>query len=77
MLRPDNATPYKVFQRVRHQHIMGFGGAIDLNLCSVYPYMDICGIKKEDQQRCLDLVHMAYQHVESTLREQRDQKAKK
>jgi len=77
VLRADNAIPFKVFQRVKHQHIMGFGGAIDLNLCAVYPYMDICNIPKEDQSRCLDLVHTAYQHVESKLREQRDHKAKK
>ena len=55
---PENAEVYGIYSIVQDQHIMGYGGPVELNLIPVFKMMEMRGV--EDKERCLELIRMAY-----------------
>ena len=64
---PENQNAMQVFGLVKDQHIMGFKGPIELNLCPVFDVMRMLKIK--DKMDCLEKVKAAYNHRIILLRE--------
>jgi len=56
----ENAESVAVYLKVRNQHIMGFGGPVDLNFTSVDFVLDMMEI--EDKKHVFEKVHRMYQH---------------
>ena len=64
---PENNDFFKVFMKVQNQHIMGFGGPVDLNFSSVEFIMDIYDIP--NRRVVFDKVHKLYQITVAAMRE--------
>lgn len=60
-LMPDNQEIFDLFMMVRNQHIMSFGGPVDLNLNSIEFAMETLGIKntKETFGKVYSLYHIS------------------
>lgn len=59
-IMPENADSVAIYLKVRNQHIMGFGGPVDLNLMSVKFAFEMLNI--ESSAHIFDKVHRMYQH---------------
>ena len=55
---PENLEAVQVFQLIQNQHIMSFGGPIDLNLPAMEFVMKILGL--EGRKDVFDLAYFAY-----------------
>jgi len=64
---PENNDFFKVFMKVQNQHIMGFGGPVDLNFESVRFIMDIYDIP--NRREVYEKVHRLYQITVAAMRE--------
>ena len=60
VLMEENLLVYKIYTRVKNQHIMGFNGPVALNLNALYPIMKKAGVRDDEWMRCLDLIQLAY-----------------
>jgi len=63
VLMKENIPVYKIYTRIKEQHIMGFNGPVALNLNAVYPVLDMYGIDESEKLRCLDLLQILYYEV--------------
>lgn len=60
-VHPENKKAFEVFNIIKNQHIMGFGGPVDLDLKSLEFAMEVVGIKDEDKKDIFNKVYLAYQ----------------
>lgn len=61
LIWPENVAVFHLWKRVRHQHIMGPAGAVDLNLGTVFEAVRAAGY--EDVMNVSDLLHRVYGEV--------------
>ena len=66
-LMPDNQVVFDVYMEVRDQHIMGFGGPVDINFMSVKLIMDLMDIEVESQKAVFDRVYKLYRKFLSKM----------
>lgn len=71
-LFPENSLPAKIFFIVKNQHIMGFGGPVDLQHEVVFRWMKTLSVPEEDFERCFELVNRAYWSMRKTMKEESD-----
>lgn len=71
---PENRDAIEVYTKVRGQHIMGFGGPVDINIVAVKTIMDLYNI--ENQRVVLEKVHKAYNHIWSRIRTEQEAESK-
>jgi len=69
VLMPENRLIFDIYILVRNQHIMGFGGPIDLHFPSVKIAMDMMGVRRKDQKEVFDKVYQLYGITLSKIRE--------
>jgi len=60
---PENKDILDVYLMVRNQHIMGFGGPVDLDLKAVEFALKVLEIKDEDRKAVVKGVHGLYHHM--------------
>jgi len=74
-LMPENQMPAKIFLRVKNQHIMSFGGPVDIRHDVVFQWMDRMGIDGgEDWERCFELINAAYWSMREKMQDKMDKK---
>ena len=66
-LMPDNQVVFDVYMQVQNQHIMGFGGPVDINFMSVKFIMDLMEVEAKNQKMVFDRVHKLYKSLISEL----------
>lgn len=68
-LMPENSDLLSVFMKVQNQHIMGFGGPVDLNFESVKFIMDIYDIPQDARRTVFEKVYKLYRITLASMRE--------
>jgi len=62
-IEKESVPVYKLYNKVKNQHIIGFGGPVSLNLNSLYELIPRVGIEDDEFLRCVELVEMLYHQV--------------
>ena len=73
-LWPENEIPVAIYARVKGQHIMGFGGPVDIRQDVVFWWMDHYGVPADEREWCFDLVNRAYHNTLQIHRDKQDKK---
>lgn len=68
---PDNKELFELYMMVRNQHIMGFGGPVDLNFNSVKFAMETLGIV--NTKATFDRLYKAYSTSMKIMREKAEE----
>lgn len=67
---PENWPTFTLYRRICDQWIVGPGGLVGLNLCAVYPLLDMQFPAADDWLRALDEIRQMADAVAEDLRNQ-------
>ena len=71
-LMPENSQIFEIYTLVRNQHIMGFGGPVDLDIKSAMLVIDMFGV--DNRKEVFDKVYKLYNITLSRIRDQAESK---
>ncbi len=68
-LLPENYDLMSIYMKVQNQHIMGFGGPVDLDFGSVKFIMDLYEVPAESRKMMFEKVYRLYRITLASMRE--------